>query len=178
MSEGHDEWDVTPVVVPQGANWQSQLERVVYAIAVQLKEDSTLFRRIGVDSGEDWPHAYCPVNGCEWCIFDVAEHPDVSLSKHLDMDHKSMFADAQETLHPCPTHIELCMEAIKMQQQRGVPKVGATVDRQAHKKFAKLYAATDVQALVCFCCARVLVSGEVEFTKPFQHDRQVLLVDD
>ena len=49
-------------------------------------------------------------------------------------------------------------EALAVQERRSVPIVGTAVDRRAFQSTLEVYKDDRIQALICFCCARVCLN--------------------
>ena len=55
--------------------------------------------------------------------------------------------------------------AISEKERRGPPVVGVNKDRRAHEAFARRHNEDQVKAVMCFCCARVLLYDEFDVNR-------------
>ncbi len=177
------EWDISPVVVHDSANQQSRLEAVVRSIQAGLRTHCTLSGdKSSRDTGEQCPAEHCAMLGCRYQRERREDSSTPSIEEHLHECHSAVFSAARRHLQPddllvCPRSLDMYHEAIRRQEQQKIPTVGCTIDRRVHRVFSELWN-DDVQALVCFCCARVLIKescggclGEVKMTRVFESNR-------
>jgi hypothetical protein len=173
------EWDITPAVVPDMSNQASRLDLSIDVLRKKLKAHATLCGdKCSRDTGEYLPAEHCAIEGCGYNANERG-----GLEDHLQTVHGDVFATARKKLdrcdlRVCPDNLHMYYEAIKRQEQMKIPTVGCTVDRRAHAAFCQMGNDAEVEALICFCCARVLVKassdgcvGEMKLIQPLKDGR-------
>ena len=107
-----------------------------------------------LQNGELWPAEFCCFKTCDW----HDEHGDEdTLGMHLLEAHAEdlqpiaaamLRGDAPDAL------LSIYKAAISHKCRSQAPVAGCSIDRGALKAYSESFAGENVEALICFCCAR------------------------
>ena len=141
------------------------------------------FSLAACDSGMWMPPVSCAFQDCTWCVLpgteawrsnrDHCEHPwDVLLREHVLEQHGEIMLglvnQGMAAFLPRDKLWDVYKAALSIQERRGVPIVGASVDRRVFEYTRRVYHDDNVRSLVCFACAQIKVDtggkrSDVEF---------------
>ena len=130
-----------------------------------------------IDSAKPLPRVHCAFRACTGKFEEdertVREAEKVSAGLGGDREPAESFADRVLKAHILREHKEqiqssalvedenlwdVYKEALAAQERHSVPVVGAAVDRRAFQSTLEVYKDDRIQALICFCCARVCLN--------------------
>ena len=136
-----------------------------------LEADADVISKL--DSGDRLDVVSCAVRGCSWrCSacpqgheYEI-EHPfDSELRKHVQEHHGRALYHVATTSGIAVEEIDrigeaqlmwdLYKQALAVQERRGYPAVGVSVDRRAFEYTNRVYNDTRVRSLICFTGARI-----------------------
>ena len=122
-----------PAEMEQQGNWQDE--------AVRLPRVSCAFRT-------------CP--GMQY-VEEARVGEDETLRDHILAERGQEIMQAIAGEHEEENIYDIYREALAVQERKGVPAVGAAVDRRAFDATLAVFNDQSIQALICMCCARICV---------------------
>ena len=172
--------DIVPKVMEDSPAYQAHLEGCVNQLAMKIRDNPTTPGN-PLDPNASWPDAddgalfpakHCAFKGCLW-----HGDTDAELDAHLTTHHKQDFNAAESWVkgsnavrHSKLTLMGLYNAAIAVKERSGVPTVGCSVDRRAHRAFAARHSGQKLAAPMCFSCARVLMHDEFDVYRAKQQE--------
>ena len=133
------------------------------------------------------PPKHCAFQNCTWQLeWQSSENMTERLREqrlldHVMTDHKSDIAEAACLFPLCFSKEERFAaaynEAIAIKVRQGAPLASYSIDRKCLRKASIATSGDNIQALICFICARVFphreheVNQDIQWTSPFATER-------